>query len=155
MASVQTTVDVQSAHVLSEDCFDMWHDYMNLSALLQRLCNRRQVDPEEPKQEPAAPWRIIQTQSSAETSSVSSLSDSSCGGSPADYCRFCKQNGETRQVYRSHALRSDDRKVICPILRNYTCPICGATGDRAHTRKYCPQAQREDAARMLPAYKFW
>ena len=29
-------------------------------------------------------------------------------------------------------------KVICPILFAYKCPICHATGDYAHTLKYCP-----------------
>ena len=29
-------------------------------------------------------------------------------------------------------------KVVCPILYAYKCPICHATGDYAHTLKYCP-----------------
>ena len=33
---------------------------------------------------------------------------------------------------------STSGKVICPILYAYKCPICHATGDYAHTLKYCP-----------------
>ncbi|XP_070784602.1 nanos homolog 1 [Enoplosus armatus] len=146
------------------DCFDMWHDYMNLCRLLERLCDRREGDhggTEGPRREAAAPWSHIQTsgrehgKNSTETSSVSSLSDISCDGTSSNFCRFCKQNGESARVYRSHRLKSDDGKVICPILWNYTCPICEASGDHAHTRRYCPQAQLEDAARMLPKSRFW
>uniref|UniRef100_A0A3Q4I395 Nanos C2HC-type zinc finger 2 n=1 Tax=Neolamprologus brichardi TaxID=32507 RepID=A0A3Q4I395_NEOBR len=95
-------LEVQSSIVTGGDSFNMWHDYMNLSQVFERL------------------------------SSASS----------SDYCRFCKQNGETPRVYRSHKLKSDDGKVFCPILRNYTCPICEATGDSAHTRRYCPQMKQ-------------
>ncbi|TNN88822.1 Nanos 2 [Liparis tanakae] len=137
----------------------MWHDYMNLATLLERLCDTREGargDTEDPKIEAAAaaPWRHIQPtrrkscHNSTETSSVSSLSglsDTSCNGTSSGYCRFCKQNGESAKVYRSHRLKADDGRVICPILWNYTCPICEATGDIAHTRRYCPQERRGEA----------
>nr|XP_054766247.1 uncharacterized protein LOC129273247 [Lytechinus pictus] len=54
------------------------------------------------------------------------------------YCVFCKNNKETLSFYSSHVLKDDVGKVICPVLRAYTCPICGANGDNAHTIKYCP-----------------
>ena len=47
--------------------------------------------------------------------------------------------GESPQVYRAHVLRSGD-KILCPILFNHKCEICGATGDRAHTKRHCPQS---------------
>ena len=36
-------------------------------------------------------------------------------------------------------LQDNDGRVICPVLRAYVCPLCGSTGDFAHTLKYCPK----------------
>jgi len=58
---------------------------------------------------------------------------------PGRECKFCKNNGETTQMYRSHSLRNpSDGRLICPVLRDHVCDMCGATGDDAHTRNYCP-----------------
>lgn len=155
MAALQR--QVQSS--LDGDCFDMWHDYMNLATLLQKLCaeEKEKTDTESPKGDPEEePWSGTQTSpleenSPARTGSGSSLSSA---GS-ADFCRFCKQNGESVRVYRSHKLRADDGKVTCPVLRSYTCPTCGSSGDHAHTRRYCPRAQRKATEGRAKLRKFW
>ncbi|RDD42367.1 Nanos-like protein 1 [Trichoplax sp. H2] len=57
---------------------------------------------------------------------------------PRQVCVFCRNNGEHEDVYTSHQLKDADGKITCPILKAYTCPICGATGENSHTIKYCP-----------------
>lgn len=64
-------------------------------------------------------------------------------------CVFCRNNGESESVFATHSLKSTDGRVTCPVLRAYTCPICGASGDEAHTIKYCPR-NREGGDRCLP-----
>ena len=34
-----------------------------------------------------------------------------------------------------------------PLGRNYVCPTCEATGDRAHTARYCPYREGEGRGR--------
>ena len=58
-------------------------------------------------------------------------------------CNFCKRNGETKHFYTSHVLLDRQGKIRCPVLRSYKCPICGATGENAHTVSYCPFGQGE------------
>ncbi|XP_038208970.1 uncharacterized protein LOC119830147 [Zerene cesonia] len=70
-------------------------------------------------------------------------------------CRFCKNNGEREQFYRTHWLRVEGR-VTCPVLRALVCRQCGAHGDRAHTLKYCPltsPAQRKKSAAMMQSVR--
>jgi len=57
-----------------------------------------------------------------------------------NYCQFCQNNREPEAFYKSHILRDQDGRVICPVLRAYNCPICNnGGGDKAHTKSYCPQ----------------
>ena len=56
----------------------------------------------------------------------------------SDQCGFCKRNGEIAQIYNGHRLADPQGRVMCPQLRVLVCELCGATGDGAHTRNYCP-----------------
>ncbi|XP_072948807.1 uncharacterized protein [Epargyreus clarus] len=54
-------------------------------------------------------------------------------------CRFCKKNGQPMSWYSTHSLKDNKGRVRCPVLRAFFCQLCGATGDHAHTIKYCPE----------------
>lgn len=64
-------------------------------------------------------------------------------------CVFCRNNGAPEDVYASHVLKTSEGRVICPILRAYTCPLCNANGDNAHTIKYCPLSKDQPPQRVL------
>ncbi|KAM4605924.1 nanos homolog 2 [Polymixia lowei] len=143
----------------ARDHFDMWHDYMNLGRILEQVRGLREMEsgpPGGPKlrdQLQARPRMDSKNSNdSINLSSSSSLSDINCSMTYLDFCRFCKQNGESAEIYRSHRLKSNDGKVICPILWSYTCPICYSTGDNAHTRRYCPRLLDGGAALLKPRF---
>ncbi len=52
-------------------------------------------------------------------------------------CSFCKNNGEPEYIYTSHLMKNAKGKVTCPLLKIYKCPICGESGESAHTITYC------------------
>lgn len=54
------------------------------------------------------------------------------------FCVLCRNNGEPAHVYNQHILKDGSGRVTCPVLRKYKCPLCGKSGDDAHTIRYCP-----------------
>ena len=70
-------------------------------------------------------------------------------GGRAKMCTFCKTNGEKEEIYTSHSLKDSADKITCPILMRYACPVCGATGEQTHTKKYCPVLQKKIRMDML------
>uniref|UniRef100_A0A803TAV5 Nanos-type domain-containing protein n=1 Tax=Anolis carolinensis TaxID=28377 RepID=A0A803TAV5_ANOCA len=112
--------------------FDRWKGYLSLAKVFTEIIAERKKVPF-----PSQSWDTMD-------SSSSKSSKGSANGQASqnkEICNFCKHNGESKQVYSSHRLKGMDGTVECPILRKYTCPLCGATGEKAHTLKYCPLSQ--------------
>lgn len=64
-------------------------------------------------------------------------------------CSFCKNNGEPEQVYMSHPFKDVKGTVVCPILKNYQCPMCGESGEKAHTITYCKEYKNVKRNKIL------
>lgn len=110
--------------------FDMWKDYFNLSQVVLSLIQTQgQRSEAQGMGDPSPELQLGQDQE---------LGGLGGSGGPDPLCSFCKHNGESRHVYSSHQLKTPEGVVVCPILRHYVCPLCGATGGQAHTLKYCP-----------------
>ncbi|KAM6222450.1 nanos homolog 2 [Rhynchocyon petersi] len=113
---------------MQSPAFDMWKDYFNLSQVVLSLIQSRKQRLEVQGDGEARPGALL--------GRIEGLGVSEASG--ASLCNFCKHNGESRHVYSSHQLKTPEGVVVCPILRHYVCPLCGATGGQAHTLKYCP-----------------
>ncbi|XP_062833274.1 nanos homolog 2-like [Anolis carolinensis] len=134
--------------------FDRWKGYLSLAKVVTEIIAERKKVPfpsqswdtmeydmqlvlNEDNFETASPW--VNGSSSSSKSSKGSANGQASQNK--EICNFCKHNGESKQVYSSHRLKGMDGTVECPILRKYTCPLCGAMGEKAHTLKYCPLSQ--------------
>uniref|UniRef100_H9GTL0 Nanos-type domain-containing protein n=1 Tax=Anolis carolinensis TaxID=28377 RepID=H9GTL0_ANOCA len=105
--------------------FDRWKDYLSLAKVVTEIIAE------------SSQW----VNGSGSSSKSSKGSANGQASQNKEICNFCKHNGESKQVYSSHRLKGMDGTVECPILRKYTCPVCGAMGEKAHTLKYCPLSQ--------------
>ncbi|XP_017315150.1 nanos homolog 1 [Ictalurus punctatus] len=135
--------DFGDRHTRPRDFF-MWHDYLGLRTMVARMMRTGEIGQLESSSQGA--WTGLEERSwcpdaTPGTSGSSARSPGSQGlGQTVEktVCGFCKQNGESAEIYTSHRLKARNGRVLCPVLRSYVCPICGATGDAAHTRHYCP-----------------
>ncbi|XP_043932163.1 nanos homolog 2-like [Protopterus annectens] len=131
--------------------FDMWKDYLQLSKVIEEMMKHRSMQgnllPADIPLESLQDYAHLHSQSAPGWSTSVNIrkGDSKHGpnfkASDLQHkviCNFCKHNGESKRVYSSHALKKKDGTITCPILRKYVCPVCGATGDVAHTLMYCP-----------------
>nr|XP_044995367.1 nanos homolog 3 isoform X2 [Jaculus jaculus] len=107
--------------------FDLWTDYLGLASLVGTL--HEEEEPEAPRPDPKPqPTPSPKGQKGSQEASPA----------PERQCSFCRHNGESRAIYQSHVLKDEAGRVLCPILRDYVCPQCGATQEHAHTRRFCP-----------------
>uniref|UniRef100_A0A8C3PIF6 Nanos-type domain-containing protein n=1 Tax=Calidris pygmaea TaxID=425635 RepID=A0A8C3PIF6_9CHAR len=115
--------------------FQMWRDYLGLAAAVAALARARR---EEAEGDAAA---------AAVTPASPSPAQPAAPGPPRKgVCAFCRHNGEAASVWRGHSLRDAGGRVLCPVLRGYVCPQCGATQEGAHTRRFCPLTRRSYAS---------
>jgi hypothetical protein len=113
---------------------NLLHNLSELCKLMQQDENGdHQTNPVSGHGPPASIADSLASDYAMSASGPSSPSSPSLGNK---MCAFCKRNGETSTVYTSHNLR-ERGKVTCPILWKHSCELCGATGDKAHTRSYC------------------
>ncbi|KAG8143598.1 hypothetical protein E2320_000800 [Naja naja] len=155
--------------------FDRWKDYLNLSKVVMEIVGEQKKPPrfsppwKDPLNVTVLHWVNGGGKSKTHSPTTHSSHSPKTHGTRRDHppaqptqqviCNLCKHNGESKKVYSSHALKRADGVVVCPILRNYTCPLCGATADKAHTLKYCPhnkakqslyrRSGRNSAGRMM------
>lgn len=83
------------------------------------------------------------------TDLIRTASIQKANGGRVKLCTFCRTNGEVEQIYMSHSLKDSSDRITCPILQRYVCPDCGATGEKTHTKKYCPVLQKKLRMEML------
>ncbi|XP_013915653.1 PREDICTED: nanos homolog 3-like [Thamnophis sirtalis] len=128
---------------MSPAAFQLWRDYFQLAKLVEGMSRDGPSEGEEEEPAPQAPelqpeQQLLARRRLRRRQQQLDEPPSAARGWDEPGCSFCKQNGESRSIYTSHCLKDEAGLVQCPILRRYQCPQCGASGDLAHTRRFCP-----------------
>ncbi|XP_053319848.1 nanos homolog 3 [Spea bombifrons] len=125
--------------------FDMWKDYLGLNKVVKELeASLTRTATDRSTERTAAPEMLSGSHEATIPGPPHDVFAPPTQSTPApregeaSLCSFCKHNGESRAIYTQHNLKDAAGKIQCPILRSYICPQCGATGDNAHTRRFCP-----------------
>ncbi|KAL3120801.1 hypothetical protein niasHT_008093 [Heterodera trifolii] len=72
------------------------------------------------------------------------VSQKTCGFCYIQYKRHCQRLGVAfprvtdKGFWVGHTTKDEHGDVICPELRKLKCPLCYASGKKAHTLKFCP-----------------
>ncbi|KTG00821.1 hypothetical protein cypCar_00015646 [Cyprinus carpio] len=130
---------ILSAHGSMESTnqyFQPWKDYMGLADMIRGM-QRPAEQPDALLESPSGPTRAHGTLTTEKRDPERGKSTRS-NPSEKKFCSFCKHNGETEAVFTSHYLKDRAGDVTCPYLSQYVCPLCGATGAKAHTKRFCP-----------------
>ncbi|XP_073699459.1 nanos homolog 3 [Garra rufa] len=121
--------------------FQPWKDYMGLAdkiRCMQRPAEQSDAGDDRSKQAAAALLESPSGQRRAHTEKKNPERGKSSSPPERKFCSFCKHNGEIEAVFTSHYLKDRSGDVMCPYLSQYMCPLCGATGAKAHTKRFCP-----------------
>ncbi|KAG8441465.1 hypothetical protein GDO86_006995 [Hymenochirus boettgeri] len=120
------------------ELYNIWIDYFHLNVLVRKLSKKDSV-----KEEEKAPKSGHLSKRTKPLVQNDQTILSTRPGKTAVGCSFCKHNGESLKVYTMHRLKDKQGKISCPILRKYVCPQCGASGDNAHTLRFCPMTRKD------------
>ncbi|XP_051994134.1 nanos homolog 3 [Xyrauchen texanus] len=141
----------------SKNCdFQPWRDYMGLAEMIRAMqrtpaaLSERQVESSRcgdksehasaTMESPNTPNKRARTAPVRDSRGADLATPGKSISSTPDkkFCSFCKHNGESEAVFASHYLKDRNGDVVCPYLSQYVCPQCGATGAKAHTKRFCP-----------------
>uniref|UniRef100_A0A4W3GAX0 Nanos-type domain-containing protein n=1 Tax=Callorhinchus milii TaxID=7868 RepID=A0A4W3GAX0_CALMI len=111
--------------------FDLWTDYLGLNKVLGNIIGSGLREPGLANQQ--GHEKLDAEQQIA----LSSLNSYKARHKLKNICAFYKQNEESEHIHNSHALKHNEGKIMCPVLREYTCQLCNVSGDRAHTKHFC------------------
>ncbi|XP_055062586.2 nanos homolog 3 [Misgurnus anguillicaudatus] len=139
-------VSVHGSMESKDQDFQPWRDYMGLADMVRGMqrtpalleASGRRKSPVEGSCNDERAIAPLESPSGPTRARTVKASDKSSAGTDRKFCSFCKHNGESETLFTSHYLKDRDGDVVCPYLRQYVCPQCGATGARAHTKRFCP-----------------
>ncbi|XP_026110402.1 nanos homolog 3-like [Carassius auratus] len=125
--------------------FQPWKDYMGLADMIRGM--QRPAEQPDAADDAAASAALPESPSGPTRAHGTVTTENrdpghgkSTRSNPSEkkFCSFCKHNGESETVFTSHYLKDRAGAVTCPYLSQYVCPLCGATGAKAHTKRFCP-----------------